>query len=223
MTLQEVPTSIGVSKSGAEVLCVGHLATASLVQPEAEGRRWAEAQRKRLTWLREDEPVVVLGVGSGFHLRALVELLTNLKAETSRALPKIYAVDTCLPSIDFCKARCPGVIFQQVIDADSFLTTGEIQSWILQSYTLLSHRPTLARTGAQLLKIEEILLGRTPESFSQQLRLRPQVASAINPGRAKDLALSRRISIRDLAKTWDISSETKIDRRIFRVLEELVR
>lgn len=218
-----IATSIGISKSGAEVLCVENLATASLVQPETEGRRWAEAQRKRLKWLRRLEPIVVLGVGSGFHLRALVELVTEMHADGGKPQPVIFALDTCEASIEFSRARCSGVKFQQASSGDTFLNSAEVQSWLLQSYTLLSHRPTLARSGANMRQIEELLLGRTPETFSDQLRLRPQIAAALNPGRSKDLANPRRISIRDLAKTWDISSETKTDRRIFRVLEELVR
>lgn len=216
-------TLIRTAKSGAEVLCVENLATASLVQPEVEGRRWAESQRKRLKWLRPGEPIVVLGVGSGFHLRALFEMLTESSFDRTEPQGPFIAVDTCRASIDFARPRCPSIRFQHAIADDTFFDAAETQSWLLQSYTLLAHRPTLARAGANLQSIEELLLGRSPEAFSRQLRSRPQVAAALNPNRSKDLAVARRLSIRDLSKVWDISSETKTDRRIFRVLEELVR
>lgn len=214
--MTELAISRAMSKSGSEVLCVNGLATASLVNPEMEARRWAEAQRKRVSWARSDEPLFVLGVGSGFHLHALMAVLDEMNKVTS----PIVALDTCEASISFARERLSNVSFS-CVDPQHFDRANGLS--FTQHFTLLVHRPTVARSGARLQAVEEFLLGRSPETFAHQLKQRPQIAAGLNPGRASALAEAKRLSVRDLSRVWDISSETKTDRRIFRVLEELVR
>lgn len=214
-------SGIGTSRSGADVLIVGNLATASLVNPEREADQWAATQIKRVQASRKNEMVVVIGVGSGFHLRALQDQLRQAGIQRP-----MTAIDTCAESVNFASARAKNVDFicaDPSEGVDRFLTKKEVEGWVVQTYTLLKHRPTLARVGVPLRTIEDWLLGRSPESFSAHLKLRPQIAAALNPGRARRIAETPLVSIRDLSKKWDISSELKTDRRIFRVLEELVR
>ena len=212
---------ISLAKSGSQVLQVNGLSTASLVNPEREGDLWAEAQTSLLKLIGIDEPVVVLGVASGFHLRALQ---AKLRAAGHRG--RIIALDVCEPSIEFTKWRVLEVEYLYVdpeTNAGAFAARADVSSWMLQPFTVLRHKPTYLRNGVSLRKLEAWILGRTPEAFSAQLKLRPQIAAALNPDRARKIAEVSLISIRDLSKAWDITSELKTDRRLFRVLEELVR
>jgi hypothetical protein len=215
------PSGVEVSRTGAEVLISGNLATASLVNPEREADQWAEVQLKRILATRAGETIVVIGVGSGFHLRALQMLLDEIKIKRP-----IVAIDTCEESIQFASKRTANVTFVCVradMGIESFLAIPEVARWIVQTFTLLKHKPTIARVGTSLRKIEMYIIGRTPEAFSAQLKMRPQIAAGLNPGRARRIADTSLVSIRDLSKMWDISSELKPDRRLFRVLEELVK
>jgi hypothetical protein len=215
---------ITFAKNGSEVLQVDGLSTASLVNPVREGQLWAESQTHAMNQLqsqREDEPVIVLGVASGFHLQALK---TQLRRANYRG--RISAIDSCESSIAFSKLRVTEIEYLHVNSAlgvDAFLSRPDVSSWCLQPFTILRHKPTYLRNGADLRKIESWILGRTPEAFSAQLKLRPQIAAALNPARARKIADVSLVSIRDLSKTWDISGELKTDRRVFRILEELVR
>ena len=213
--------SVQTAKSGAEVLIVAGLATASLVNPEREASQWLELQHARLKSTGPDEPVVTIGVGSGFHLRAL-----QVEMKERGLKGAIYALDTCRESIAFASQRIAGVTFILADisqTADAFFSHHNVGAWLTQTSTLLKHRPTISRVGVSLKTIETWVLGRTPEAFSAQLKLRPQIAASLNPQRASKVAECPLVSIRDLAKMWDISSELKTDRRLFRVLEELVR
>lgn len=212
---------IEIARTGAEVLRVANLATASLVNPEREASQWVSLQSVRLAAVRADEPVVVLGVGSGFHLACL----RNQMKERGLA-GRLIALDSCLESIAFAEARVQEVEFIRVdleAGVENFAGRADISSWLAQSHTFLKHKPTVTRSGADLRTVESWILGRTPEAFSAQLKLRPQIAAALNATRATKIAECPLISIRDLSKIWDISSELKSDRRMFRVLEELVR
>lgn len=216
-------SAIEIARTGSEVLIVGNLATASLVNPEREAQHWAETQIARLKKARSSEAVVVLGVGSAFHLRALTAIADGRP---------IIAVDTCRESIEFAKSRTPNVTFvwahapiqtAAVQAAYSFLSRPEIASWLRQPFTFLKHKPTVSRAGEPLRRIESWITGRTPEALAAHLRMRPEIAAALDPARASRIAEIPLVSIRDLAKMWDVSAELKSDRRIFRVLEELVR
>ncbi len=210
---------IQIAKSGSEVLVVAGLATASLVNPEREAAQWTELQHARLHSVGKQEAIIILGVGSGFHIRAI-----QTRMHECGLKGPLFAIDTCAESIEFARARIPDVTF---IHADlargvnAFVADG--MAWLTQTSTLLRHRPTLSRVGVSLKTIDTWLVGRSPEAFSAHLKQRPEIAAALNASRAAKIAECPLVSIRDLSKMWDISSELKTDRRLFRVLEELVR
>lgn len=208
------------ARSGADVLLVDGLATASLVDPQREGAQWAESFRARLKQTRTSETVVVIGAGSGYHLSALKELMVSMKLQGA-----LVAIDTCAHAIEFAKARNTDfeVLFANSnLGLESFFADEHFASLMRQSTTVLRHRPSLNRQEALRL-VESWILGRTPEAFAAHLKMRPEIAAGLNPARAAKLAEGSLLSVRDLSKTWDISSELKEDRRLFRVLEELVR
>lgn len=216
-------TTVEVSRTGAEVLIVDNLATASLVNPEREAVQWAQSQMKRISSTGNEETIVVLGVASAFHIRALRTLLLESRADFKG---NFVAIDTCPRSVAFAKARVPGVIFTRADISgtiDDFIASADISPWILQAFTLLKHKPTFSRTGESLRQLESWIVGRTPAAFLAHLKQRPEIAAGLNPARTRKVAETPLVSIRDLGKMWDISSELKTDRRLFRVLEELVR
>lgn len=215
--------TVEIARTGSEVLIVDNLATASLANPEREGEQWAEMQMKRLASVGSRETIVIIGIASAFHIRSLRDLI---KQKIPAFNGEIVAIDTCVHSFDFAKTRVSGATFlmaDSITSIDQFIATPEISKWVSQTFTLLKHKPTISRTGEKLRRLESWIIGRTPEAFAAQLRQRPEIAAGLNPARTKKIAEVSLVSIRDLSKMWDISSELKSDRRIFRVLEELVR
>lgn len=210
------------ARSGVEVLIVDGLATASLVDPVREGEQWVESVRPRLKQVRAGETVLVVGVGSGYHLHALKETMTSMKLRGP-----LVAIDTCAIATEFASARFKNIDIRFVASEQglqNFFGDERFEPLLRQTSVVLRHRPSLNRQSPESLRrVEGWILGRTPEAFSAHLKLRPEIAAGLNPARASKLAECPLLSIRDLSKTWDISSELKEDRRIFRVLEELVR
>ncbi len=216
-------TTVELSRTGSEVLIVENLATASLVNPEREADQWANSQLKRFAGLGDHETIVILGVASAFHIRAVMQMLAEYRSSYAG---RIVALDTCPHSIAFAKARVANVTFLQIdtaITVEQFVAVAEVADWISDAFTFLKHKPTVSRAGASLRQLESWIVGRTPEAFLAHLRQRPEIAAGLNPARSEKIAETPLVSIRDLSKMWDISSELKNDRRLFRVLEELVR
>lgn len=214
---------IAFSKSGEEVLIVDGKATASLVDPIKESKSWMESVRPML--LKEKERIVVLGIGSGYHLRLLGETEPDLT---------IVAIDTCEKSIQFCsKKQLKNVQFVFISQdelragAQSVVAADAVRDWILDPFTLIRHRATMAR-NRDLLRVESWILGRSAEALRAHLALRPSIAAILNSQKLHDVASMKLktvdvFSIRDFVSCCDIKSDPSHERRLLRVLEELVR
>ncbi len=214
-------TSIERSRNGHEVLYVDGKATASTIDPIKEANAWVASIA--IDSIGADETIIILGAGSGFHLAAI----------RSRFANRIVVIDTCQISIDFVQSRYPemqNVRFIAVPAGTSFadfFKRSDVIEWAMDPFTILRHRSTMIRNPS-LGKIEECLVGRTVEAFRAQLEARPTIASALNGSRLKKLAevkllTNGLVSVRDLTSVWEVASEASSERRLLRVLEELVR
>ncbi len=211
------------AKTGDFVLVIDGKATASLVDPLQEARSWLESVKSLLP--KTAETIVVVGIGSGFHLKALREATPNLP---------IVALDTCRYSVEFVSSLGirdlkPVWISKDEMEhgASAVLAKAGIAEWILEPFTLVRHRATMAR-NRDLMRIEGWLLGRSAEALRAQLALRPSLAAILNPTKLRDVAEMKLktvdvFSIRDFVACCDIKGEPSVERRILRVLEELVR
>jgi hypothetical protein len=205
---------------------VSGLATASLVDPEREAVRWFENQRPSLKGLGGGEPVVVLGVGSGFHL----EVLANHYPRH-----QVIALDVCESSIAFVQAKFEKKKTENLslylVDLAQGMSTFFLkQAWVSQAFTLLRHRSSCARNGEAMRLVDAWLVGRVPTTFSNHLRVRPELAACFESDRALEVISSMcgkneemLFSVREISKLWDVKSNTKEARRLFRVIEELVK
>lgn len=223
MIEQQKDLEIALSKSGEEVLLVDGKATASLVDPVKEAQNWIDSVRQLL--FKGKERVVVLGIGSGFHLQVLREAVPETP---------IVAIDTCERSIQFCsKKHIKNAQFVFVSQDDlksgaqSVVAANGVRDWILEPFTLIRHRATMAR-NRDLLKVENWILGRSAEALRAHLALRPSMAAILNAQKLHDVAAMKLktvdvFSIRDFVSCCDIKGEPSHERRLLRVLEELVR
>lgn len=213
------------AKSGVPVLVLDGRATASLVDPVREAQTWVTAQvekyKNELRPGRSARPIVVLGIGSGYHIVALA-------ATTGR---RIYAVDTETACLGFARSilgdaindRVELLAFSSPIAEADLFEDRTMRQVLTSSYTLLRHKPTFVRQGHAMTELENWIVGRTPAAFAAHLRLRPEIAAAFNSQRAGQIANAKLVSIKDLVGIWDVTSEPRVERRLFRVLEELVK
>lgn len=212
-----------VSKSGDSVLVIDGKATASLVDPRREALGWVESVKPLLP--KKPETIVVLGAGSGFHLKALREVIP--------AFP-VFVLDTCTQSVEFVSAlgiegvKAVSISNEEIArGASGLVCKPGVADWMLEPFTLLRHRATMAR-NRELLRIESWLLGRSAEGLRAHLSLRPSLAAILNPTKLREVTELKLktvdvFSIKDFVACVDIKAEPSQERRILRVLEELVR
>lgn len=215
-------THIEPSRTGHDVLYVDGKATASAIDPIKEAASWV-ASAYAAAAPGTEETIVVIGAGSGYHIAALRE----------RSCGKIVVIDTCKASLEFAEKRLTQlseIKYLAIPDGTTFsdfFRRNDVVEWAFEPFALLRHRSSMVR-NTELSKIEECLVGRSVQAFRAQLEARPSVASALNSARVKKLAEAKLttkglISVRDLTSVWEVSSEPSNERRMLRVLEELVR
>ncbi len=215
-------THIEQSRNGHEVLYIDGKATASTIDPLKEATAWIGSTYS-LAAAGIDETLVVIGAGSGYHIDALRECTNK----------KIIVIDTCPASIEFVKRRLSHhsqisyIEVKRGTSFSDFYQRNDVVEWVFEPFILLRHRSSMVR-NSDLSKVEECLVGRSVEAFRAQLEARPAIASALNSGRLKKMAEAKLVtkglvSVRDLTSVWEVSSETSNERRLLRVLEELVR
>lgn len=221
---------VEASRNGHDVLFIDGKATASTVDPVKEAASWFASNHTNASH-DNAEVCVVLGAGSGYHVAALHANLRSTSGEQSER--KIVVIDTCKSSLEFVQSRLsPSPEIEYILVSagttfSEFYSRSDVVMWAFEPFTLLRHRSSMARNG-DLIQIEECLVGRTVQAFRAQLEARPVLASALNSGRLKKLAEAKLISkglisVRDLTSVWEVSSEASTERRLLRVLEELVK
>lgn len=211
------------AKTGALVLVVDGKATASLVDPESEAEKWCDSL------LQKPEKgagcVAVIGVGSGYHLKIL--------AEHSR---EVIAIDSCRQSVEFFKtsAKIPSNVRLEHVSPEDFQSCGQtfiekasVQEWLFSSFYLISHRPCFVR-NRDLIQVEDWLIGRSVESMRLNLAVRPDCLALLDSAKISEIFKKKSISrslftVKDIAASFAKSHEGSSERRIFRVLEELVK
>jgi len=216
-----------VARDGLRVAKLDGMATASTMQPGQEAERWVNLLPQSI-W-NTDDALYVVGIGSGWHLEKLHE------KDSGR---RVVGLDVSSELIQFVRQHVSRDIELQHVPCPTELNLAgqesDFRSWVSASgldallrpnartYRVLSHRPSLQR-DPRLKWVEEALLGRTPRSFAEHLRVRPDLAAQLRPHALAELATCPLLSVKSLQRAWTDRAESAPERRLFRMLEELVR
>lgn len=211
------------AKTGALVLMVEGKATASLVDPEFEAEKWYDGLLQRPE--NGAACVVVIGVGSGYHIKLL-----------ARHCLEVIAIDSCEQSIEFLKSsgQIPSNVRLEYVGPQDFESRGQqflarasVQEWLFSSFHLIPHRPSFVR-DRNLSHIEDWLIGRSVESMRLNLAVRPDLLALLDSVKISEAFKRKMItqslfSVKDVAASFAKVHEGSSERRIFRLLEELVK
>jgi len=205
------------AKSGLPVLIVRGCATASSVDPLAEAERWFKLIEPQVRDLPETARVGVLGLGSGYHLDVLSREVKN----------QIVAFDSdpaLAAARDWFAHRFPTHVGLKFVDVEagpaSFFSADDVRTFISNRIVLLRHKPSFLRDQRGLTTLGNWLTGRDRLSLNAHLQCRSEFSSLVDCDRQNGDWL---LSVKDLSRLWKVEAEVSEQRRMFRILEELVR
>ena len=202
------------ARNGQAIFKVDGLSVVSSFDPAKEATAWA------LRTLREvgtHTHLIVIGAGCGYHIAALKNLqpsLTILTIEASAEIKTaVLEIHTGFNETDILIANAPLELTSSMKLRDVF--GGRFAVAVHPAQSLMRAEWTRS--------IENFLTGRDALSFFMQLRMRPELHALFDENKIAALGQTDGpisiLSIRDLFKTENGSSR---ERRIWRVLEELI-
>jgi hypothetical protein len=132
---------------------------ASSVRPIEEAQKWVSQLPVTIHKVRT---VIVLGVGCGYHLKALAKTLNN---------KKILAIDTNADFIKFCDEHhgvdLAHVQFAQASDTTELFKNNKLIKTIQASYFIVEYKPVVELDIEKYAELKTNLLGRDFSAFRE--------------------------------------------------------
>lgn len=184
----------------------------SSVDVIAEASAWLRQQGLRM---QEASPIIVLGVGSGYHLVAIAEAYPGRQ---------IISVDFSQEIIDSAKSKhglaLANVKFVCAHSIEDLQNSIILQQALCGSYSLLLYAPGTVPNPQFYSEMQMFLSGRSESGLRFLLSMREQLAEDLGANTIQ-AASNEAISIKTLISriTKNCSPETKL---IFMTLRELV-
>lgn len=204
--------TIEESRSGHRIIKCDGRVLASTFDPIKEAKTWVD-QSVQLADARET--LVILGLGAGYHV---VELRSR------RDRQPVLVIENRREIVSAACEVNPGLCEVDVVcetDWRKLVEHGSVRDAIGGTFRILKHGPSLRNEPEFYFGTERFLLGRDKESFLLQLKARPELCAMLDSDeilRMPDDA----VSIKTVSRLFHESSIRFEERRIWKVLEELV-
>lgn len=203
-----------VARSGHEVLKKDGRWLASSVDPIREAQQWAAQAAKQMD-STSSETAIVLGIGCGYHVAELASLRPRGTVLTIDCDGGLYK--SALSFLPTLKAE------KIVVESDwlKLIDYSEVRDAVGGPYRVFKHAPSCQLEPDFFAAVERFLLGRDKLSFLVLLKARPEILALFDSdllGGLEDEA----ISIKTLQKIFSSKSGANRERRLWKVLEELV-
>lgn len=203
-----------VARSGHEVLKKNGRWLASSVDPLREAQQWARQVLKQ-TGTESPETAIILGLGCGYHV-------AELAARKPRGSVIVIDCDREIheKALDFV----PSLKSEKIVIEKDWLKLVDsplVRDAVGGPYRILKHAPSCALEPEFFTHVERLLLGRDKLAFLVLLKARPEILALFDSdllGEIRDEA----VSIKTLQKIFSARSGANRERRLWKVLEELV-
>lgn len=204
--------TVETSRSGLPILKEEGRLLASSFDPVKEAETWADHVEPLLG---PGAVAIIVGIGAGYHIAAL---------KARRPSLTVLALDASSEIADHALKFNPSLTALDVIvESDRLALTQapRLHDAMGGHYVPLVHGPTAQQHPEWCEAVFAFLLGRDKLSFLLQLRLRPELFALLEPARIAEIA-NEPISIKTLQRAFRADAGRNRERRLWRVLEELV-
>jgi hypothetical protein len=206
------------TRSGHAVLKKDDRFLASSIDPVREARAWAQ---KGIANLEHGESIFVLGAGSGYHIKALCEL---------HGRGTIFVIENDVEIAVAAQKLAPWssdrveVVVAEV--ATQIVLRKSVQDALLCPFKILNYGPSFQGQKYFFSAVAQILLGREVRAFLIQLEKRPELINIFDRealAQFRSQPATKLVSIKTLQKLFTEAQPITFERKIWKVLEELVQ
>lgn len=208
------------ARNGQPIFKVDGRSIVSSFDPVKEARAWAEAAVKEIG---DRDTVIVLGAGCGYHIIALRDLRPSLNILTIEASDEIAAfARERFGANDEVDPRTYGEILVAMRPME--LTESLIlRDFMANRYAVVTHAGQAQLRQEWTQEMAKFLTGRDSLSFLLQLRMRPELHALFDEEKIAQLQTQMGpISILTIRSLFSAQAQSSRERRLWRVLEELI-
>jgi hypothetical protein len=198
--------------NGGKVIRYEGRLLASRFDPKREAEAWVES---RAEFLADVRTVVVLGLGSGHHVSALLQK-THARILVLEANEEIFEAGREINSFDPVKVR-----IEHFKSARGLRSSEAVKAAVKESFIVLIHPASLALNKDIYESCRAQLLGREWGALNWQWNLRGGPAFDVNP--RIDAKNEEPLTVYDLEQTELVQSSEERERLLFKALRELVK
>lgn len=200
-----------LARNGEAILKIDGLALVSTFDPSKEAAAWA---LKSVTEIGTHTSVIMIGGGCGYHVKAL----KNLRPELSVAV--IEQNEAVAAFIGDVHPEIKDVIVAET--ALELTQSMRLRDFLAGRFATLSHPAQAQMRPEWNASIARFLTARDPLSFLMQLRMRPELYSLFEADKILKLDPNAPLSILTVRSLFKDDAKSSRERRIWRVLEELI-
>ncbi len=205
--------SVETARSGHTILKKDGKLLASSFDPLKEASAWAQ---QAIQGLRAHDSIIVLGLGSGYHVQELANLVGFDRLLVIECDGEVAAEAFRL----FSELPRERVIIET--DVKKMVEMDLVRDVLSGVYKIVRHAPSYSSAAAEFGAVEKLLLGRDQLSFLLQLKARPNLWALLDAEKVSTISKDECISIKTLTRLFGPKSFTQRERHLWRVLEELV-
>jgi hypothetical protein len=208
------------ARNGQPIFKLEGRSIVSSFDPSREAHVWAE---KALVDLGDRDSLIVLGAACGYHIVALRHLRPSLSILTIEASEEIAEfareVFSSQPEADAAHYGSILVASKPIELSESLI----LRDFMARRFAVVAH-PGLAQIRPDWSReIGQFLTGRDFLSFLLQLRMRPELHALFDEEKIAKLSTNGSpLSILTIRNLFSAQAQTARERRIWRVLEELI-
>lgn len=199
-----------VGENGHPVIRQDGRLLASRFDPVSEARAWLGRRRD---FVDKVKTIFVLGLGSGYHVQALVE---NTSAHIVVIEPDLQLIEAVTQIHQFAAGR---VTIEPVQTARGLRASQAVRNAVKTSFTVLSHPPSNGANAQFFKDCQAQLTGRDWGSLTWQWQIKngPALDSTPRAGGSGTL------TIYDLEQTELVQNSEERERLLVKALRELVK
>jgi hypothetical protein len=208
------------ARNGQPIFKIDGRSIVSGFDPMKEARGWAENALKEIG---DRETVIILGAGCGYHIVALRELRPALNILTIEASEEVASFARERLSAN---AEVDPRMYGEILVASRPIELTEsllLRDFMSCRYAVVTHAGLASIRAEWTRDMATFLTGRDFLSFLLQLRMRPELHALFDEEKIARLrAEPGPISILTIRNLFTSQAQSSRERRLWRVLEELI-
>ena len=206
------------SRKGHPVVVQDGRYLASSIDPVGESEQWLNRIMPELKKSEGRGSIIVLGIGSGYQAKVLSEIMGAHAILVIEPNPElVQAVRNIHPELANVSIVSGDV--SQLIENPTF------RDFACSRFTLLKNQISSQINSVYFQSIQNLLNGRERLGFLMQLKMRPELHAILDASRIEPVLASDQVelvSVKTLQKIFSAQSHITRERRMWKLLEELV-